>query len=91
VVLDIGGDVGALMLRTPLSMEGSEIDLTPDDEFLPRTHSAVRERNVGSERTYAAVYPNLKAGMYTVEGSMQRVSIVGGTVTVIVFGADPDS
>ncbi len=62
-----------------------------DDEALPRTHSAVRERNVGSDRSYAAVYPNLKAGMYTIEGSMQRVSIVGGTVTVVVFGTNPDS
>jgi hypothetical protein len=86
VVLDIGGDVGALMLRTPPTMDRDEIDLTPDDASLPHTHSAVRERHLGTDITYAAVYPSLKAGMYTVEGSNQRVEIVGGVVTDVEFG-----
>jgi hypothetical protein len=85
VVLDIGGDVGALMLRTPPTLDGHEIDLTPDDETLPHTHSAVRERQLGSEVSYAAVYPSLKAGMYTVEGSNQRIKVEGGRVTDVKF------
>jgi len=90
VVLDIGGDVGALLLRTPPTMEGREIDLTPDDATLPHTHSSVRERQLGSEVSYAAVYPSLNAGMYTVEGSNQRISIVGGRVSDVAFEADRD-
>jgi hypothetical protein len=81
VVLDIGGDVGALMLRTSASMVGREIDVVPDDETAPHTHSAVRERRSSRGPSFAAVYPHLKSGTYTVEGSAQRVAIVGGRVT----------
>ena len=85
VVLDIGGDVGALMLRTPPDLNGIEIDLDPDDATLPHTHSAVRERQLTNGVSYAAVYPSLNAGLYTIEGSGQRVLINGGRVTEIDF------
>lgn len=85
VVLDIGGDVGALMLRTPPDFNGREIDLTPDDASRPHTHSAVRERQLTNAVSYCAVYPNLKAGLYTIEESGQRIVIVGGRVTEVDF------
>ena len=85
VVLEIGGDVGALMLCTTPALNGVEIDLDPDDATLPHTHSAVRERQLVNRVSYAAVYPSLKAGLYTVEGSGQRVLISGGRVTEIDF------
>jgi hypothetical protein len=85
VVLDIGENVGALLLHTPPSLNGREIDLDPDDESVARTHSAVRERCFAGAVTFAAVYPCLKAGSYTVEGSSQRVDIVGGRVTEIEY------
>ena len=81
VVLDIGGEIGALLLRTPPTMNGVEIDLIPEDEGLLHTHSAVRERRLLGGVAYAAVYPSLKAGRYTVAGSGQTVAIVGGQVT----------
>jgi hypothetical protein len=81
VVLDIGGEIGALLLRTPPTMNGVEIDLEPDDDSAPHTHSAVRERRLLGGVAYTAVYPGLKAGIYTVAGSGQRVTIVGGQVT----------
>jgi hypothetical protein len=81
VVLDIGGDVGALLLRTPPAMNGVEIDLIPEDEQVHHTHSAVRERRLLGGVAYAAVYPSLTAGRYTVAGSGQTVTIVGGQVT----------
>jgi hypothetical protein len=86
VLLDIGGDVGALMLHTPSSMDGDEIDLFPDDTTMPHTHSAVRERHLADGVSYAAVYPGLREGTYTVEGSGQIVTIVGGRVTEVEFG-----
>ena len=81
VVLDIGGEIGSLLLRTPPTMNGVEIDLIPEDEGLLHTHSAVRERRLLGGVAYAAVYPSLKAGRYTVAGSGQTVTIVGGQVT----------
>jgi hypothetical protein len=81
VVLDIGGDVGALMLRTPPAMLDAEIELDSEDTPLSHTHSAVRERQLANGRSYAAVYPHLKAGRYVVRGSGQRITIHGGRVT----------
>ena len=83
VVLDIGGDVGALMLCTTPHWNGREIDLIPDDSTLPHTHSAVRERRSASGVSYAAVYPQLREGTYTIEGSQQRVVITGGNVSTL--------
>ena len=54
MVLDIGGDVGALMLRTSPAFNGLEIDLDPDDESAPHTHSAVRERRTAEGSSFAA-------------------------------------
>jgi hypothetical protein len=73
------------MLRTPPVLNGLEIDLEPDDETQPHTHSAVRERRLVGGVSYAAVYPSLKAGTYTVLGSRQRIDIVGGHVTEVDY------
>lgn len=89
VVLDIGGDIGALILRTPAAMAGREIDVIPDDRNVAHTHSAVRERRLAQGPSFAAVYPQLVAGTYVVEGSGQRVTIVGGQVTDVEFRGEP--
>jgi hypothetical protein len=65
VVLDIGGEVGALVLYCPANLDGAEIEISRDDA--PRTHSQVRERRIGSAPPiYAAVYPGLSNGVYTI-------------------------
>jgi hypothetical protein len=83
VILDIGNDVGALVLHTSGEWLGREIDLLPDDRSVPHTHSAVRERRSPDGSAYAAIYPQLLAGRYTLEDSRQRITIVGGRVTEI--------
>jgi predicted lipoprotein len=85
VVLDIGGDVGALVLHVSSDMDGREIDLTPEDPQAAHTHSAVRGRHLVHGVWYAAVYPSLKAGVYTIDGSMQRVEIRGGEVSEVEY------
>ena len=85
VVLDIGGDIGALVLRVPDAFVGREIELDPEDPSTPHTHSAVRERRLAVGSSFAAVYPALKAGYYIVEGSGQRVGIAGGRVTDVDY------
>ncbi len=86
VVLDIGGDTGALILHTPAEMLGREIDVTPARS--PRahgTHSLVRERQVSGTTTYAAVYPALPVGDYIIWRDRATpagtVTITGGQVT----------
>jgi hypothetical protein len=85
VVLDIGGDVGALMLRVPADLNGHEVDIQPDDPGAPRTHSAVRERRLKSGALYAAIYPSLAQGSYTVVASGQRFQITGGKITELDY------
>lgn len=87
VVLDIGGDVGALIIITPDAFAGSEIEVSPVGSHGHRTHVAVRERRGRSGTRYAAIYPELHAGDYTIwdlDGqAVGPIQIVGGEVTQI--------
>ncbi len=82
VVLDIGGDTGALILYTPAELLGHEIDVRPCGPG-PATHSAVRERHTGHDRICAAVYPSLDAGTYVIDGDERPVVVVGGRITEV--------
>lgn len=64
VVLDLGDGIGALILEAPPELAGAEIEVSRAGGR--RTHSAVRERMAGAGTSYAAVYPGLAAGRYTV-------------------------
>jgi hypothetical protein len=86
VVLELGADVGALVLYTPAQLDGREIEISPDEAVTSRrTHSMVRPRHMGTGTRYAAVYPDLPAGPYTVwdgeQSAAGRVVITGGRVT----------
>ena len=83
VVLNVGADIGALVLYTPADLDGEEIEIsTPGAR---RTHSQVRERRAGGSVQHAAVYPGLAAGDYTVWRDATTpagiVTVSGGHVT----------
>jgi hypothetical protein len=86
VVLDIGGDTGALIIYTGPDLLGVEIEVSPAEHGTGglRTHSAVRLRQVQGAVFHSAVYPGLPAGTYTVwatgDAPVGSVTIVGGTV-----------
>jgi len=85
VVLDVGRDVGALVLHAPAAMDGWEIEISergdPDGR---RMHSQVRARRTVGGLQYAAVYPGLAAGDYTIWRDAGTpagvVTITGGSV-----------
>jgi hypothetical protein len=85
VVMDLGGDIGALILYTPADMDGREIEISRDgDPGGRRTHSQVRQRRMAMATRYAAVYPGLRAGAYTIwsnESPAATAVITGGQVT----------
>lgn len=87
VVLDIGGDVGALVLHTPDAYRGREIEVSPVDDDARRTHTAVLERRVAGRTCCAAVYPRLRAGEWRIWGDDPRlpshVRIDGGAVAEV--------
>ena len=80
VVLNVGADVGALVLHTPADLDGHEIEVSPHgSRDARRTHSQVRERRAGGSVQHAAVYPALTAGDYII---WRDTSTPGGIVTI---------
>src|SRR5258705_11832812 len=68
VVLDLGPDIGALILHTPPELDSREIEISRRADGPPRsrTHSRVRQRHTPGGVQYAAVYPGLAPGEYLV-------------------------
>jgi hypothetical protein len=87
VVMELGGGVGALILDTPAGLDGEEIEISRDGAGLQasgRTHSRVRPRHLPGQTRYAAVYPGLPAGRYTVwraHTPVAAVTVTGGQVS----------
>ena len=83
VVLDLGAGVGALILYTSAALDGEEIEISRPGHA--RTHSRVRARETSAGTRYAAVYPGLPAGEYTIWHHDGRplitTAIAGGSVT----------
>ena len=66
VVLDIGDGVGALVIRTSEDLRGMEIEVSPSGDDTARQHVDVHERRAGDKAVFAAVFPGLSAGTYTI-------------------------
>jgi hypothetical protein len=88
VVLELGPGAGTLVLHTPPELNGTEIQISqPGDagQHGHRTHSMVRPRHVASGTRYAAVYPGLPPGEYTIwaqDGSPAvTATVTAGEVT----------
>jgi hypothetical protein len=86
VVMELGADVGALILFAPADMDGREIEISRDDDpGAGRAHSQVRQRHVATVTRYAAVYPGLRAGQYTIWRDERRpaasIVVTGGRIT----------
>ncbi|MBV9282396.1 MAG: phospholipase [Chloroflexi bacterium] len=85
-VLDIGGEIGALVIYTDGDRCGDEIELSPRGIGDPqgatqhRFHNQVHERRAGGRSVFAAVYPGVRAGEYDI---WQDESIRAGSVTVV--------
>jgi hypothetical protein len=90
VVLNLGENIGALILQADATLLGAEIEISPVDpdghHVRPRrTHSMVRERHTLPHPRYDAVYPDLEAGRYTIwrdaDTPGATVTITGGQIT----------
>ena len=86
VVMELGAGIGALVLYTPPGLDGEEIEISRDDEpGAKRTHSRVRPRPLPGATKYAAVYPGLPAGRYTIwrdgQTAATAATVTGGQVS----------
>ncbi len=84
VVLDIGGEIGALVINTPAACNGHEIEVSPVADPQLRTHAAVRARVTGGGVCWSEVIGGLPAGRYVVwrdaETPAGEIDVVGGAV-----------
>ena len=64
VVLEVGEGMGALVIHTPESLDGQEIEIRPEGTEWRNVHTAVRRRIVPSGTQYAAVFGSLAQGRY---------------------------
>jgi len=95
VLLDIGGDVGALVVTMPTEMVGVEIELDRAVGHAHgghRPHVAVVNRPVGDGHVPSLVFPELLAGRYglCLKGSSDVVLVVdvpGGEVVTTEWPA----
>ncbi len=96
VLLDIGGDVGALVVEMPPAMEGVEVEARRAGEgsavsaHVHHPHVAVVNRPVPGGRLPSLVFPELVEGEYGLalkeaEESLLRAEVRGGEVTQVVW------
>lgn len=82
-VLDIGDDIGALIIYTRAVLHGAEIEVSPKENRTLRVHSAVLERAVAGRTIYAALFLALPADDYVVwctADMANEVRVAGGQV-----------
>ncbi|HEV2781611.1 MAG TPA: hypothetical protein VGX25_19685 [Actinophytocola sp.] len=86
LVLDIGGDIGALVIHTGPEHSETEIEISPGrDGTVLRSHNVVHARHGRHGTSYSAVFPSVPAGEYTIwrrdDTPQGSVTILGGQVT----------
>ena len=67
VLLDIGGDVGAIVVTVPAKLDGAEFEICPSEEARDahhRPHVAVVPRPAGDRVLHSLVFPTVPAGRY---------------------------
>jgi len=92
VLLELGGRTGALVVRTGPAELLREIEISPVEQPGVRSHAAVRERWLPGTVCYAAIYPDLPAGRYTVWADPTTpagtVDVQGGGISDYHYDAD---
>lgn len=87
LLVDIGGDSGALVVYASEEFVGHEIEIArAEDPSGHPVHNVVRARRVCDAVVCAAVFPTLPAGRYVPHGDWLQsgrtaFSVVGGRVT----------
>jgi hypothetical protein len=91
VVLEIGGEVGALIVHADAGMHGVEIEISPTCDDDRRSHKEVLERAAGGQSAYTAVFDQLAAGTYTLwtdgVAQVRGVTVRGGEVSELRWPA----
>jgi hypothetical protein len=94
VVLEIGGELGALVVYTDAALLHDEIEISPAGADDRRSHKDVLERVVGARSVHAAVFDRLEGGEYTLwhrdKARARDVRIVEGVIAEVDWRANRD-
>jgi hypothetical protein len=92
VVIDIGEGVGAAVIFANSDLDGAELEIRSASDEWRGVHTAVRERKLGVDVRYAAVFGSLAEGQWElrVRGSTDEqpvlgVEVQGGSVIEAVW------
>ncbi|GGK28838.1 hypothetical protein GCM10010124_21950 [Pilimelia terevasa] len=92
VMLNIGREIGALVIHTDDRWHGHEIEVSRAGATGKRTHAAVRARHVQGQVSYCVVIDALPQGSYLIwqdaAEPLARVDVRGGAVTEYTWPAD---
>ncbi|MDO9357155.1 MAG: hypothetical protein Q7T55_25880 [Solirubrobacteraceae bacterium] len=85
VVLNIGGELGALVVHWNADEIDTPIEISLAGQDAVRSHQHVLERPLGGQTFYAAVFDSIAQGPYTLwvggEVRAREVVVSGGEVT----------
>jgi hypothetical protein len=91
VVLDIGGDKGALIVYAEAELLDTPVELSPADSDDKKFHQHILERPMPNETSYAAVFDKVTEGSYTVwlhgKPRIRDFQITGGMVAEVDWRA----
>jgi len=83
-VLDIGGEVGALVVYLAAEPPTGEVEACPVDDPAARFHTGVHRRAIAHGFAWTAVFPQVTQGSYHLlddDGApLAHVLVTGGTV-----------
>lgn len=84
-VLDIGGDIGALIIYTSEELRGKEIQVSLKGTRATKlVHTAIWERRFNGRTVFSGIYPALPKGDYIIWTHPSReITIVGGSVAEV--------
>jgi hypothetical protein len=89
LLLDIGGDTGALIIHAAADRDQAEIEISPAGDGTARSHNIVRRRESAGGAKYAAVFPAVPEGDYVIwrdaDTPAGTVTVRGGTVASFRF------
>ena len=87
--MEVGDDVGALVVYTPDTLAGIEIELARRGDDHQFVHTEVRERRLPEGVIFAGVFPAVPSGEYTLLPVAALpaldVSIEGGRVAQLIW------
>jgi hypothetical protein len=91
-LLDIGGEVGALVVYLPAPPPSGELEACPTGQPSARFHTGVHLRETGVGPAHVALFPSVLRGVYDVLGEagtpIARVAVPGGAVSEIDLRVD---